>query len=164
MSEADKVFSIIEIAAICHEVNRLYSKYIGEIVPSWIDSSAAHKESMISGVKYKLRVAPDATPKDQHTEWMKIKAADGWKYGKVKSESEKTHPCLVPYECLSVNQRRKDYLFQSLIKVLSQTEFEDLPLYTQESGQPSIPDLSPEMETYISTLAELLPDLYDEED
>lgn len=162
-----KVFSIIEIAAICHEINRIYSKYLNEAVPSWIDAPGDHKESMISGVRFTVN-NPDLTPKDQHSNWMQEKAARGWKYGRVKSDELKTHPCLVPYELLSVDQRRKDYIFQALVRILSQSTFEDPGLYPADevnSDQLNIPpEMSPEMERYISCLSNLLPDLYEEEE
>lgn len=57
---------------------------------------------------------PDATPKDSHDSWCEQKLADGWQYGEVKDADKKEHPCLVPYELLTVEQRAKDYLLREV--------------------------------------------------
>lgn len=45
--------------------------------------------------------------KNVHETWAAGRIADGWKYGPVRNDSTKEHPCLVPYEQLT--EREKDY-------------------------------------------------------
>lgn len=45
--------------------------------------------------------------KNVHETWAAGRIADGWKYGSVRNDSTKEHPCLVPYEQLT--EREKDY-------------------------------------------------------
>jgi len=45
--------------------------------------------------------------KNTHEVWAEGRIADGWTYGAVRDDANKKHPCLVPYEELSENE--KDY-------------------------------------------------------
>jgi len=45
--------------------------------------------------------------KNTHEVWASGRIADGWTYGDVRDDVKKKHPCLVPYEELSENE--KDY-------------------------------------------------------
>lgn len=61
---------------------------------------------------------PNAIPSDSHDNWMKQKLADGWQFGSVKDAVAKTHPCLVPYDALPIDQRVKDHLFAAVVRAL----------------------------------------------
>lgn len=103
-----------KIARLCHEVNRAYCEGNGDYsCQPWENSSEQIKESARISVKAKLE--QDLTPEDQHALWCNTKRAQGWKTGPVKDEQAKTHPCLVPYSLLPVNQRVKDYLFGAVV-------------------------------------------------
>jgi len=45
--------------------------------------------------------------KNTHEVWAKQRLAEGWKYGIERNDTEKLHPCLVPYEDLP--EREKEY-------------------------------------------------------
>jgi len=47
---------------------------------------------------------------------MKQKRDDGWVYGEVKDPERKTHPCMVPYDDLPIEQRAKDTLFGATVR------------------------------------------------
>lgn len=105
----------IEIARVCHEANRAYCLSIGDdsqvawdVAPIW------QRDSAIAGVAFRLDHAT-ALPSAQHDAWCAAKWADGWKHGTVKDATAKTHPCLVPYDQLPEEQRRKDALFQAIV-------------------------------------------------
>lgn len=108
--------NIEQIAKTCHEVNRAYCASIGdysqklwEFAPDW------QKESARNGVKFHLDNC-DSKPEDSHNNWMKEKLADGWVYGSEKDEIKKTHPCLVPYHELPIEQQTKDHLFITVVR------------------------------------------------
>ena len=42
-----------------------------------------------------------------HENWSAGRIADGWRYGEIRSDEEKTTPCLVPYSELT--EREKDF-------------------------------------------------------
>ncbi len=54
-----------------------------------------------------------------HESWLREKAATGWKYGRVKGQKKKTHPCSVGYDELPLDQRVKDALFQSVVRAMA---------------------------------------------
>jgi hypothetical protein len=54
--------------------------------------------------------------------WCAQKENDGWVYGPQKDAVAKTHPCLVPYEQLSADQRKKDRLFFAIVPAVLAAE------------------------------------------
>ena len=105
-----------QIAAVAHEVNRAYCHSIGDdSQPAWNDAPDWQQKSAIAGVEYHLE-NPSASPEDSHISWLKVKEADGWKYGPVKDPEKKEHPCYVPYKELPKEQQAKDYLFSAVVK------------------------------------------------
>lgn len=112
------MFTIEEIARVCHEVNRAYCKSIGDSTQKpWAETSEQIRQSAIKGVQFTID-NPTATPADQHQSWMDQKVNDGWVFGDVKDEQKKTHPCIKPYSQLPIQQITKDYLFQAVVKTI----------------------------------------------
>jgi hypothetical protein len=106
---------IEQIAQVAHEVNKAFCESIGDhSQPEWDDAPEWQKQSAISGVSFHLSW-PDAKLSDSHSNWMKQKEADGWKYGPVKNPETKEHPCILPYDQLPVEQRSKDFLFKQIV-------------------------------------------------
>ena len=113
---AENYNKIEQIAKTCHEVNKVFCESIGDFSQSnWEDAPEWQKESAINGVRFHL-ANPNSKPEDSHINWMKQKLNDGWRYGEVKSADKKEHPCLMPYESLSEDQKTKDKLFISVVK------------------------------------------------
>lgn len=107
------------IARVCHQVNLAYCKGANlGYQPSWELAPPWQRDSAIQGVIYHLN-NPEATPEDSHKEWCNSKLNEGWVYGEKKNPELKTHPCLVQYRDLPVEQRVKDYLFSEVVKTLS---------------------------------------------
>lgn len=105
---------ITKIAKVCHEANRAYCAAIGD--PSqlpWEDAPQWQRDSAMQGVKFHF-VNPQAGPSNSHDSWLKEKQATGWKYGPVKDEVKKEHPCCVHYDDLPVEQKAKDYIFRAI--------------------------------------------------
>lgn len=113
-----------EIAEACHEANKVlcvalfdYSQVLFYDAPEW------QRESIINGVKFNLE-NPDAPASASHENWLAEKRATGWKYGPIKSELIKEHPCCMPYDQLPKEQQAKDHLFKAIVAALS-------PLYEE---------------------------------
>jgi hypothetical protein len=109
--------TIETIASVAHEVNQAYVDSQGEDTVSWVQTTDAQRQSMVNGVLFKLRY-PDTTPEQQHENWLRVRQAEGWTYGKVKNEELKTNPAMVPYDALPQAQRVKDFLFQGVVSAL----------------------------------------------
>ena len=45
--------------------------------------------------------------KNVHEVWANNRIAEGWRYGPVRDDAQKKHPCLIPYEQLPESE--KDY-------------------------------------------------------
>ena len=45
-----------------------------------------------------------------HAAWMQARISEGWTYGQVRDDERKQTPCLVPYDELSENEKRYDYI------------------------------------------------------
>lgn len=73
-------------------------------------------------MKYKINNL-EASASDQHDAWSETKFKEGWVYGEVKDAEAKTHPCLVPYDELPVEQRAKDTLFANVVFSLINMQF-----------------------------------------
>lgn len=46
--------------------------------------------------------------KNVHEIWSETRIAQGWTYGSVRNDANKKHPCLVPYEELSEEEKVYD--------------------------------------------------------
>lgn len=116
-----KIYSpeLVNIARVVHEANRAYcitirdySQVEWDLAEDWQRGSAiAGVEATLSGAAY--------TPEEQHQTWCDHKIADGWVYGATKNAEAKTHPCLVPYDQLPLEQRKKDVLFRAIVVALA---------------------------------------------
>ena len=110
--DRERVFTI---ARICHEANRAYCVTLGDHSQlPWEEAPEWQCESARNGVSFHLaRLRSD--PEASHANWLDTKEADGWVYGKVKSADMKTHPCVVPYDRLPEEQRKKDDIFCAIV-------------------------------------------------
>lgn len=108
---------IVALARIVHAANSEYSAVIGDNshVP-WDELSQEARQSTISGIVNVLD-DPFITGEEIHKTWMEDKAATGWVYGTTKDEDGKTHPSMVDYNKLDVNQRFKDDLFIGIVNI-----------------------------------------------
>lgn len=108
---------IERIAEICHEVNRGLCEALGDDSQvRWADTPEWQWRSKLNGVRSVQREGPD--PKRSHENWLAEKKADGWVYGEVKDAEAKTHPCMVPFDDLPIEQQLKDHLFVTVANVL----------------------------------------------
>ena len=54
-----------------------------------------------------LEPLKEALARNVHEVWAAGRLAAGWKYGPVRDDERKEHPCLIPYEALP--EEEKDY-------------------------------------------------------
>lgn len=66
----------------------------------------------------------------EHRRWLASRAVAGWRYGSDKSDSERTHPSIVPWPQLSGTEREKDRdVIRKLSRALSAAELKLQPLF-----------------------------------
>jgi hypothetical protein len=108
-----------DIARVAHQVNREYCKALGDMsqVP-WERAPQWQRDSAIMGVKLHAD-NPKAGPETSHKSWMAQKAAEGWVYGLEKNPVLKTHPCMLPFDQLPVEQQAKDFIFRAIVHALN---------------------------------------------
>jgi hypothetical protein len=110
--------NIIDIARMCHEVNRKYCQSIDDDSQlPWDQSPQWQRDSAINGVIFQ-RDNPDAPASSSHDSWLKEKYEAGWKWGPIKIPDLKEHPCCCPYEELPSEQQIKDHLFKAVCKAM----------------------------------------------
>ncbi|ASD50479.1 hypothetical protein FDI24_gp198 [Acidovorax phage ACP17] len=103
-------------AQLAHNANRAYCEMIGDFSQlPWDAAPEWQRESARQGVRFHLD-NPDAGPSGSHESWLKVKEAEGWRYGPIKDADAKTHPCFLPYDELPSSQKLKDYIFTSVVK------------------------------------------------
>ncbi len=107
------------IAMMCHAANREWCYLHGDTSQKpWAEAEEWQRESAIAGVQYRL-ANPRASTDAQHNAWMADKIKDGWVFGPVKDDTEKTHPCMVPYNELPDFQQQKDKIFCAIVDALA---------------------------------------------
>lgn len=111
--------NVVEIARVCHEVNRAYCEALGDTSQKkWDEAPQWQRTSAINGVEFHIN-NPNAGPENSHETWLKEKKDNGWSYGPVKNEERKEHPCFVPFNQLPVAQQAKDYIFRAVVHALA---------------------------------------------
>lgn len=108
-----------KIAIMAHEANRLWQVLHGDpvISPTWTHAGREQQESTREGV-LRIMSGEITTPEQAHESWLSSKIANGWTYGDVKDVNAKTHPCMVGYAALPIEQRAKDAIFFGVVEGL----------------------------------------------
>lgn len=123
---------IVVAAAAAYEVDRLYSFYAGEaMMPNWDMAPSWAVDSAVKGVENVLNKLDTITPAESHECWLSHKKKEGWVYGPHKNEVLKTHPCMVPFDELSKEQRTKDILFIAVVRSVLLSFIEPTPQSTE---------------------------------
>lgn len=106
-----------QIARVVHEANRALQHIQGDPTPSppWDQAPQSQRQSALEGV---LDALAGSTPAELHRDWVTHKLRSGWRYGPVKDEAAKTHPCMVPYDELPNHQKLKDRMFIAIVDAL----------------------------------------------
>lgn len=55
-----------------------------------------------------LKELVEAMARNTHDVWSAGRMKEGWKYGPMRDDALKTHPCLIPYEQLPESEKEYD--------------------------------------------------------
>ena len=109
---------IEQTAEMCHEANAAWCLInIDNSTPTWRGAPQWQKDTIIMGVEFHLK-HPDANASASHVSWMTHKLKDGWVYGEIKDPEAKTHPCIVDFKELPLEQRMKDHIFRGIVHAM----------------------------------------------
>ena len=114
--------SITEIAGIAHEANRAYCESLGDFSQDhWSGAAQWQRDSVINGVRA-IKDGEITAAGESHANWLKYKEEEGWVYGTKKNTNIKvgvlTHPYMLPFDQLSLEQQMKDHLFFAIVTTL----------------------------------------------
>lgn len=114
------MYSIDEMAEVCHTVVRMLQviNAEAEVSPEWSELSDEGRKDARRGV---MNCLLGETPEELHNSWWRGKVKDGWTWGPVKSAELREHPCMVPYDELSDEQKLKDALFVSIVSRMEES-------------------------------------------
>lgn len=66
-----------------------------------------------------LNELAESIAKNVHEVWSAGRMADGWTYGPERNDAKKQHPCLVPYEELTEEEKEYDrHTSQETLKMI----------------------------------------------
>lgn len=109
-----------DIASVIHDANRRLQIIQGDPRPSPLWDEAPEYQVRESTESVALALAdPQRTPEQNHQGWVDRLTADGWTYGPVKDQTAKTHPDLLPFADLPLEQKQKDRMFIAIVRALT---------------------------------------------
>jgi hypothetical protein len=116
--KADEELAIKRIARVCHEAIRAFCAGLGDYsLAAWDDAPEWQRRSTVDNVRFHL-ANPEATDAATHESWLRDRESRGWRYGPVKDEAKKEHPCMVPFAQLPAPEQAKDRLFRAVVHAL----------------------------------------------
>jgi hypothetical protein len=117
--ECINVLDVDEITKIIYEAIRLEAEWSGRsIVPEpWKKRDKAFRDQMIKVVEKYLKIGKLPTPEEAHNSWVKAYKKMGWKYGKKRDSVLKTHPNMVSFHDLPLDEQQKDAIFLAFVYV-----------------------------------------------
>ena len=73
----------------------------------------------------KRNVVTEDVARAVHATWMREREAAGWKFGPKRDDTKKEHPCLVPYDELSEEEKGYDYATaEAVVEKLTEMGYE----------------------------------------
>ena len=112
----ERATKIIVIARAVHEAIRAYQAALGEEEAPPFSEAGWMRDGTVEAVEFALR---NPTPGAQHEAWVASRLREGWVHGPKKSAADKTHPSLVPFDHLSLDEQRKDTILIAVVQSLS---------------------------------------------
>lgn len=106
-----------KISELVYEFARLEAKIAGRrVVPEeWSLRDESFRKQFINIVLKYSSMDKLPSPEEAHNSWCQSYKDMGWKYGEVRDVIAKTHPDMVPFDELPIDERDKDEVFLYII-------------------------------------------------
>lgn len=99
-----------------YEASRAWCHSIGDDSHKPFDDlSTAEKAPIRESV---IGILQGNIPEQIHEDWRRRKIADGWSYGSEKDEERRSHPALLPYAELPLEQRVKNDIWRGVTQLM----------------------------------------------
>lgn len=109
---------VMELARVSHEIVRGYREAIGDgTCPPWVQTTKDERMAAAQQVVTVLKF-PALTAAELHSGFVDTMRDRGWTFGEVMDEEKKTHPLLVDYDQLPLQNRIEDALFCNTIRAI----------------------------------------------
>jgi RyR domain-containing protein len=112
-----------QITAAAYEVNRRYCLLVDPSDNSHVPWDNLEPDLKLVALTATAGIARGDGPEKTHETWVTVKQAMHWKYGPVKNQETKEHPCLMPFADLDPAQKAKDLLWHSTVKSMIETRW-----------------------------------------
>jgi hypothetical protein len=112
------IISTDKIAVIVYEATRIFGDAFGDIARPRVEEAS---EWRLKGVKFGVErfvKNPDITLEEIHSTWVWGMVLAGWEWGRELDVNEMTHPDLVGYNRLSIQQKVRYRLLEVITKTL----------------------------------------------
>jgi hypothetical protein len=107
--------TILELAKIAHEMNRVYRQLSGDdSVQPWEKATEAQRRGMIFGVVHQLKM-PGADTTSLHRGLVKSLTAQGWRQGEMDAKKG-THPGCQDFKAMPHEYKARTLLFTTLVE------------------------------------------------
>jgi hypothetical protein len=109
---AEFVYEAARLAAIAADA---------PIIPEpWPEREQSFKTQFLDVIKQQCGPMRLNSPANLHDQWAEAYRDMGWVYGAERDPVAKTHPDMVPYDCLGQLERDKDDVFVALCEIARQ--------------------------------------------
>jgi hypothetical protein len=108
--------TILELAKVAHEMNRVYCQLSGDdSVQPWDKATDTQRKGMIFGVVHQLKM-PGADTTSLHRGLFKALSDNGWRFGDKIDHVKGTHPGCLPFQEMSPEYKARTLLFTTLVE------------------------------------------------
>lgn len=88
------------------------------IVPEpWDMRDASFRAQFLEVIERQMGPMRSESPEELHGSWVQAYIDMGWKYGPVRDTEAKTHPDMVPFARLEIEEQIKDAVFIALCEI-----------------------------------------------
>ena len=98
----------VSLIGISHSIAPYNKRRISKIKTTMKEYIPTPVDTQSIQIPEELKSLAEEMSKNVHEVWAQTRISQGWTYGEERNDAEKKHPCLVPYEELSEEEKEYD--------------------------------------------------------